>query len=130
MSDETSQHGANTGTIANISAFTQLQTLITHSTAILVKGLDDTEIADPKKTLPTSVKEIVVYGAHDGLWSWINDILDGEGSYFKGLRSIELRYEEPVHAELRLSSLGELRESQPKLWEKLRGSKICVWGDV
>jgi hypothetical protein len=130
MPDETSQPGANTGTIADISAFTRLQTYITHSTAILVKGLDDTGIADPEETLPSSVKEIVVYGAHDGLWSWINDILDGEESYFKGLGSIELRREEPVHAELRLSTLGELRESQPKIWEKLQWSKICVWGDV
>jgi hypothetical protein len=122
----TSQPGANTGTIAKTSDFSELQTLVMHSTAILKKGIEDTEVADPVTTLPSSIKEITVYGAHDGLWSWVIGILDREGSQFPCLRSIELRREEPVHPELRLSTLEELKATQEKLWEKLKNSKVCV----
>jgi hypothetical protein len=37
-----------------------------------------------------------------------------------------LRREEPVHPELRLSTLEELKATQEKLWEKLKNSKVCV----
>jgi hypothetical protein len=128
--DATSQPGANTGTIADTSGFSELQTLVTHSTAILKKGFEDTEVADPVTTLPSSIKEITVYGAHDGLWSWVNSILDCEGSQFRCLRIIELKREEPVHPELRLSTLEELKATQGKLCQKLRKSSIKIRGDL
>jgi hypothetical protein len=71
-----------------------------------------------------------VYGAHDGLWSWVNSILDCEGSQFRCLRIIELKREEPVHPELRLSTLEELKATQGKLCQKLRKSSIKICGDL
>jgi hypothetical protein len=72
-------------------------------------------------TLPSSIKDIVVYGAHDRLWPWTEKILKGEESYFAELRSIELRTEEPVYPELRLSTLEDLKGSQV---ERRGGNKL------
>jgi hypothetical protein len=128
--DDAPQPGANTGTIAEFQGFEQLRGLVTHSTAILKKGLHDMEVADPIKTLPSNVRDILVYGAHDGLWSWVNDILDCERSHFTDLRKIELRCEEPVHTELKLSTMEELRSEQGRMYEKIRKSEVTVCGDL
>ena len=91
---------------------------------------NDIETADPWRTLPSSIKNIVVYGAHDELWEWIESILGFEGDYFTELQNIELRTEEPVRPGWKLSKLKELEGSHVQLWEKLQTSKIRVCGDV
>lgn len=123
------QPGAYTGSIANFSEFLYLETLVLHSTAVIVKGAQETEVADPAITLPTSLKHITVYGAHDGLWSWVAEILDQRGSYFPQLRSITLLREEPVKG-LELSPLSELKSKHEVLWSKICTCNIALQGDV
>jgi hypothetical protein len=61
------QPGANTGPIADFSDFIQLQTLITHSTAITAADWNSKTVANPCVTIPPSIAYITVYGAHNGL---------------------------------------------------------------
>jgi hypothetical protein len=124
------QPGAYTGSIADLRPFTLLEKLVTHSTAIIAKGAQDTEVADPTQTLPPSIKYITVYGAHDGLWSWIGDILECCATHFPHLQSITLLCEEPVHPALTLSRLGELEGSHLTLWEMICESTMVLQGDV
>jgi hypothetical protein len=126
---ENKQLGAYTGSIANFSPFTCLETLIIHSTAIIAKGSYDTEVADPTLTLPPSIKNITVYGAHDELWSWIGDILDHRGAHFPHLSTITLLREEPVPG-LELSRLRDFELSREDVWRKIQGSNIALRGDV
>ncbi|KAF2032061.1 hypothetical protein EK21DRAFT_110274 [Setomelanomma holmii] len=123
------QPGAMTGSIANLSSFEKLEDLVIHSTAIIAKGLHDTQVADPTSTLSPTVKDITVYGPHDGLWSWIGDILDHRGSHFHYLRFIRLLREKPVLG-LKLSSRTELKESHEKLWEMVTNSTLKFRGDI
>jgi hypothetical protein len=124
------QPGAYTGSIADLRPFTLLEKLVTHSTAIIAKGAQDTEVADPTQTLPPSIKFITVYGAHDGLWSWIGDILEQRATHFPHLQSITLLCEEPVHSALTLSRLSELKESHAALWQKIVESTVVLQGDL
>jgi hypothetical protein len=126
---EGEQLGAHTGSIANFSAFVFLETLVLHSTAIIVKGAQETEVADPVATLPSSLKQITVYGAHDGLWPWIAEILEQRGATFPQLRSITLLHEEPVRG-LELMSLSELRWRHEGLWNEICTCNIAVRGDM
>jgi hypothetical protein len=107
---ENKQPGAYTGSITDFSPSICLETLIIHSTAIIAKGSYDTEVADPTLTLPPSIKNITVYGAHDELWSWIGDILDHWGAHFTYLSTITLLRQEPVPG-LELSRLCILKSS-------------------
>jgi hypothetical protein len=122
--------GASTGSIADFSVFSQLQTLITHPTAILSKSVQRTWTADSMTTLPSSIEDIVVYGAHDGLWPWIEKILEGEGSYFAEVKSIELRTEDPVHPDMRLLTLEDLKGSQVKKRRKNKLRKAFLELDI
>ncbi|KAF2821786.1 hypothetical protein CC86DRAFT_100647 [Ophiobolus disseminans] len=124
------QPGAYTGSITDLRAFIALNTLVMHSTAIMAKDLYDTEIADPTETLPASIKHITVYGAHDGMWSWIGNVLECRGTHLPCLQEITLLKEEPVHEALRLSSLAELSKSDKTLWEKISASTLVLNGDV
>jgi hypothetical protein len=114
---ENKQLGAYTGSITDFSPLICLETLIIHSTAIIAKGSYDTEVADPTLTLPPSIKNITVYGAHDELWSWIGDILDHRGAHFPHLSTITLLREEPVPG-LDLSRLCELKSSHKDVLRK------------
>jgi hypothetical protein len=127
--EEGEQLGAHTGSIANFSAFVYLETLVLHSTAIIAKGAHETEVADPVATLPSSLKHVTVYGAHDGLWAWIAEILEKKGSSFPELRSITLLREEPVRG-LELMKLSELRGRHEALWREIWTCGIAVRGDV
>lgn len=122
---EGEQVGAYTGSIANFSLFTRLQTLVVHSTAIIAKGTHDTEVADAIMTLPASIRDITVYGAHDGLWSWVGEILCYRGSHFPFLKSITLLREEPVDG-LSLLPLSELGAVHEILWKEILGSTVLV----
>jgi hypothetical protein len=126
---ENKQLGAYTGSIADFSPFTCLETLIIHSTAIIAKGSYDTEVADPTLTSPPSIKNITVYGAHDELWSWISDILDHRGAHFPHLSTITLLREEPGPG-LELSRLRDFELIREDVWRKIQGSNIALRGDV
>jgi hypothetical protein len=119
------QHGAYTGSINDFSHFTSLQTLVMHSAAVLKKGSYDTEVADPTVTLPASIRDITIYGAHNGLWSWISDILDHQASHFLDLNSITLSRAEAIPG-LQLSSLRELKTTHTALWNKLEASSLIL----
>jgi hypothetical protein len=123
------QLGAYTGSIADLHRFACLETLIIHSTAILAKGAHVTEIADPTLTLPTSIKNVTVYGAHDELWFWIESVLDNRGTHFPYLSTITLLREEPVKG-LYLSRLRDLRETHRHIWEKIQGNSVVLRGDI
>jgi hypothetical protein len=124
------QPGAYTGSITDLRPFTRLEKLVTHSTGIIAKGAQDTEVADPTQTLPPSIKFITVYGAHDGLWSWIGDILERRATHFSHLQSITLLCEEQIHSALTLSRLAELKQSHATLWEMICESTVVLQGDL
>ncbi|KAH7064304.1 hypothetical protein BKA63DRAFT_572219 [Paraphoma chrysanthemicola] len=123
------QHSANTGPITDFSGFETLEELIIHSTAIISKGMGDTQVADPESTLPRSVRKFTVYGAHDGLWGWISAILELRGSYFTCLKSITLWKEGAVPG-LELSTVAELKGSREVLWQTIWDSRVKLKGDV
>ena len=126
---EGEQVGAYTGSIANFSPVTRLETLVVHSTAIIAKGAHDTEVADATITMPASIGYITVYGAHGGLWSWVGDILFHRGSHFPSLKSITLLREEPVDG-LSLLPLGELEAVHEILWKEILESNVMVRVDL
>ena len=128
VDDDSVQPGAYTGCVTDFRAFTAIETLVTHSTAIIAKGAWDTEVADPTRTLPSSLKHITVYGAHDELWSWVWNVLECRRTHLPFLQEITLLKEEPVHRKLRLSNLAELRESHGSLSERIVKSSVVVSG--
>lgn len=130
MLQEEDQTGAFTGHITDLRALAALEKLDVHSTAIIAKEQFDTEVADPTQTLPTSIKHITVLGAHDGLWSWIDDVLDHRGTHFPHLAEITLLKQEPVDVALRLTNLEGLRKSHASLWKRLEANSLAVNGDV
>jgi hypothetical protein len=129
MSGSELQRGAHTGSINDFSPFTSLETLVMHSAAIIRKGSHDTEVADPTITLPASIRNITVYGAHDGLWSWVTDILEHRASQFFDLKSITLLRDDPIPG-LKLSSLRELKTTHTALWNKPDTSSLTLRGHV
>jgi hypothetical protein len=126
---ENKQLGAYTGSVADFSPFVCLETLIIHSTAIIAKGAYVTEIANPTLTLPSSIQNVIVYGAHDELWSWIESILDHPGTHFPYLSTLTLLREEPVKG-LHLSRLHDLRSSHEHIWEMIQGNGLVLRGDI
>jgi len=124
------QPGAYTGSILDLSPFTALESLVTHSTAIIAMGAHDAELADPRETLPFHIKHITVYGAHDGLWAWVNDIYGYRGTHFPHLRSLTLLRDDAVDLALGLCGFRALKGSHAKLWKRISESTLRLCGDV
>jgi hypothetical protein len=123
------QLGAYTGSTVDFRPFACLESLVVHSTAIIAKEAYDTRIADPTLTLPSSIKVVTVYGAHDELWSWIGDVLDNRDSHFPHLTIITLLRAEPVPG-LSLSRMCNLESSHEDIWRKIQNSSVALRGDV
>jgi hypothetical protein len=123
------QLGAYTGSTVEFRPFVCLESLVIHSTAIIAKEAYDTRIADPTLTLPSSIKEVTVYGAHDELWTWIGDVLDNRDSHFPHLTIITLLRAEPVPG-LSLSRIYSLDTSHEDIWRKIQNSSVALRGDI